>query len=118
MVGADYQAVTETAGVGITREALTMALTRYTFAAGFCDGERVLEVACGIGQGLGLLVQRAKCVLGGDYDPGLLVAARRHYDARVGLVRLDAEALPFIDHSFDVVILFEAIYYIARPERL
>jgi SAM-dependent methyltransferase len=117
MAEADYRAVTETAGVGITREALAMALTRYAFAAGFCDGKRVLEVACGIGQGLGLLGRRAARVFGGDYDARLLAGARRHYRERVGLVRLDAQALPFADRSFDVVILFEAIYYIVRPER-
>jgi hypothetical protein len=33
------------------------------------------------------------------------------------MIRLDAQAFPFAAHSFDVVILFEAIYYIARPER-
>ncbi|HLW71930.1 MAG TPA: class I SAM-dependent methyltransferase [Candidatus Binataceae bacterium] len=117
MVGADYQAVTETAGVRITREALAMALTRYVLAAGFCDGKRVLEAGCGAGQGLGILARRAACVVGGDYDPRLIAAAGRHYRERAGLVRLDAQALPFADHSFDVVILFEAIYYIARPDR-
>ncbi|MGH7836792.1 MAG: class I SAM-dependent methyltransferase [Candidatus Binataceae bacterium] len=117
MAATDYRAVTETAGVGITREALAMAATRYAFAAGYCDGKRVLEVACGVGQGLGLLAQRAARVVGCDYDAALITAAHRHYRDRISLVRLDAHALPFSDRSFDVVILFEAIYYLARPDR-
>jgi SAM-dependent methyltransferase len=32
-------------------------------------------------------------------------------------MRLDAHALPFRDRSFDVVILYEAIYYLAEPDR-
>jgi SAM-dependent methyltransferase len=113
---ADYQTVTETAGVRITREALAMALTRYSFAARFCDDKRVLEVGCGVGQGLGMLARRAARVVSGDYDSNLLRAGRRHYGARAELVRLDAQALPFTGRSFDVVILFEAIYYLAQPE--
>jgi len=31
-------------------------------------------------------------------------------------VRLDGHALPFADRSFDVVLLYEAIYYLARPD--
>jgi SAM-dependent methyltransferase len=112
----DYQAVTETPDVGVTREALAMALTRYQFAAGWCDGKRVLEAAGGVGQGLGLLKRRAARVIGGDYSTSLITTARRHYGARIDLVRFDAQALPFGARTFDVVILYEAIYYLARPE--
>lgn len=116
MVG-DYTTVTEVPGIGATREQMSMLYTRYKTAAAFCEGKNVLEVACGSGQGLGYLAGKAGRVVGGDYTEGLLRVARRHYGGRVPLVRLDAHMLPFRDHRFDVVILYEAIYYLAQPDR-
>jgi SAM-dependent methyltransferase len=112
----DYSTVTESPGTHVTREGLDMAWTRYAFAAEYCDGRGVLDVACGAGQGLGHLRRRARRVVGGDYTGRLLAGARAHYGPSMGLVRLDAHALPFAPRSFDLLILFEAIYYLARPE--
>lgn len=112
----DYTAVTEVTGNRVTREALSMLYTRYHTAAAFCEGKDVLEVACGSGQGLGYLAKRARRVIGGDYTENLIRRAQRHYRARVPLLLLDAHALPFRPSSFDVVILYEAIYYLAQPE--
>jgi ubiquinone/menaquinone biosynthesis C-methylase UbiE len=114
---ADYTTVTETPGDGLRREALEMLWTRYTFAADRCRGRDVLEIACGAGQGLGLLEKTARRVVGGDYTERLLQQAHAHYDGRVSLVRLDAHWLPVGDRSFDVVILFEAVYYLEDPGR-
>jgi ubiquinone/menaquinone biosynthesis C-methylase UbiE len=108
----DYTDVTEARGDQITRQALEMMCTRYAFAARFCDGRDVLEVACGAGQGLGMLRRHARHVIGGDYTPRLLDMARAHYGSRIPLVRLDGELLPFGDASVDVVILYEALYYL------
>lgn len=113
----DFGAVTETPANRITPEALAMMYTRYAWAAGFCDDRAVLEVACGAGQGLGYLARRAKRVVGGDCTEDLLRVARRHYGGAMPLVRLDAHALPFGAASFDVVVLYEAIYYLAEPSR-
>jgi ubiquinone/menaquinone biosynthesis C-methylase UbiE len=112
----DYSHVTESPGTRVTREALDMVWTRYAFAAPYCEGRDVLEVACGAGQGLGHLRRHARLVVGGDYTGGLLSGARRHYGPSLPLVQLDAHALPFTLHRFDVLILFEAVYYLARPE--
>jgi len=112
----DYTQVTETPGSRITREALQMMYTRYAYAASLCQGRSVLEVACASGQGLGHLARMASRVVGGDCTENLLKTAHRHYRNRVPLVRLDAHFLPFRDHTFDVVVLYEAIYYLARPE--
>ncbi len=94
-----------------------MLCTRYAFAARYCAGKEVLEVACGAGQGLGYLAGKSRRVVGGDYTDDLLADARRHYGGRVPLLRLDAHALPFRGASFDVVLLYEALYYLTRPER-
>jgi SAM-dependent methyltransferase len=96
----------------VSSENLSMAVSRYAFAASLADGADVLEVGCGQGQGLGWLRRRARRVIGGDLTPGLLAGARRHYGGRVPLVGLDAGALPFRSGSFDVVLLLEAVYYL------
>jgi ubiquinone/menaquinone biosynthesis C-methylase UbiE len=89
-----------------------MLYTRYRYAASFCKGKKVLEVACGPGLGLGYLQRQGATVTGGDVAEELLCQARRHYSGRIPLVCLDAHKLPFSDGEFDVVILFEAIYYL------
>ena len=116
MVG-DYTTVTEVPGSGATREQMSMLYTRYRCAGAICEGNDVLEVACGAGQGLGYLAKKARRVVGGDYTEHLLQVARRHYGDRIPLVRLDAHALPFRARSFEVIILYEALYYLSCPER-
>ena len=112
----DYSTVTEVPGFQSSLEAASMMYTRYANAARLCEGKAVLEVACGAGQGLGYLGTRASRVVGGDYTNELLGVAYKHYDGRVPLVQLDAHMLPFQDSSFEVIILYEAIYYLQRPE--
>jgi len=112
----DYSTVTETPGTRVTSEAFKMLHSRYAYAAEFCQGKDVLEVACGAGQGLGYLARRTRHIVGGDYTHALLDLAHQHYRGRVPLVCLDAHSLPFRDQSFEVVLLFEAIYYLADPE--
>ena len=115
-MGIDYTTVTEIPGSKVTREQLARAYTRYRFASKFCEGKDVLEVACGSGLGLGYLAKSTKKVVGGDYTEHLLKLAQEHYRGKVGLLRLDAHTLPFKADTFDVVILYEAIYYLANPE--
>jgi SAM-dependent methyltransferase len=55
-------------------------------------------------------------VVGGDYTERLLHLAREHYGAVMNLVRLDAHRLPFRAGEFDVVLLYEAIYYLSNAE--
>ncbi len=113
----DYTSVTEITGYNVTREQLQRIYTRYRYASEFCKGKEVLEVACGSGQGLGYLARCANRVVGGDYDEKMLKLANNYYDGRVELQRLDAHNLPFHDNCFDVVILYEAIYYLEHPEK-
>ncbi len=108
----DYTSVTEMTGYNVTAEQIQRMYTRYMFAAEYCNGKDVLEIACGSGQGLGLLASAAKSVTGGDVDPKVLAAAKNHFGQRVTLSEMDAQALPLPDQSLDVVILYEAIYYI------
>jgi SAM-dependent methyltransferase len=78
-------------------------------------GRDVLEVGCGAGLGLGWLAGVARRAVGGDYCASNLQRAQSHYQGRVPLLRFDAAAMPFSARSFDVVVLFEALYYLPRP---
>lgn len=109
--------VTEMNGEPVSVEQLQRTCDRYHWAAGLCAGADVLEVACGAGQGLGLLASRANRVAGGDISPEVLAAARAVAGPEIELDVFGAEKLPFDDASFDRILLFEAIYYVDHPER-
>lgn len=113
---ADYTTVTEAPGDALRAEALDMLATRYAIASACARGRRVLEAGCGPGQGLGPLAATADFVVGGDYTATLLGYAQQYYRGRIPLVRLDAHQLPFATASFDLIILYEAVYYLQRPE--
>lgn len=113
----DYVALTEIAGDEVSAEQVERIARRYYWAASYSAGKDVLEAACGTGQGLGLLSSVAHSLTAGDYSEAILDVARRHYDKRVSLRRFDAQDMPFADGAFDVVILFEALYYLADVDR-
>jgi len=114
---ADFSTVTEITGYNVTSEQLQRMYTRYRFASEFCEGKDVLEVACGSGQGLGYLAKKAKRIVGGDCDEKIVRLASDYYKDTIEIRQLDAHDLPFNDKSFDVVILYEAIYYLSKPEK-
>jgi SAM-dependent methyltransferase len=113
----DYSDVTETPGLRVTAEALSMARARYQWAAAHAAGTDVLEIACGAGQGLGLLRASARRVLAGDVTTSLVRQAHRAYAGGIPLAVFDAHRLPFRNQSFDTVILFEALYYLRDVDR-
>ena len=114
---ADYSQVTELSGTRGSRAQLARMCQRYYFAGQFCEDKEVLEIACGAGQGLGYLARRARRVVGIDIDDRVLSLARSHYRSRIEIRQMDGQALGFADQSFDVVVHFEAIYYLPRPEQ-
>ncbi|RJR54278.1 MAG: class I SAM-dependent methyltransferase [Desulfobacteraceae bacterium] len=114
----DFVHVTEISGDTVSREQIERMITRYSFAKRYCTNRQVVELGCGSGQGLGYLAGAARTVIGGDYSASLLRLALNHYKGRIPLVQLDAQKLPIKDLSIDVVILFEAIYYLESPEQL
>ncbi len=97
-------------------------LARYRFAAQWAKNARVLDVACGLGYGARLLAEGgAKKVVGVDLSKNALQTAHQRY-AMLGLeFRLDdAETLATLskDEVFDLVVSFETIEHLARPEHL
>ena len=110
----DYTNITELPGGKIAK----IQLQRYKFASQFCRGKDVLEVACGSGSGLSLLAETARSVIGGDIEEGNLKHARDTYkNHHIEVMQLDAHNLEFEDNSFDVILLFEAIYYLKDPKQ-
>lgn len=113
----DYLEVTEIAGDEVSREQVGRLCRRYYWAGDFCRDRDILEVACGTGQGLGYLAGMAHSLRAGDISPVLVGRARQHYRERMDIAVMDALTLPFTDASLDVVILFEAIYYLPDAAR-
>jgi len=113
----EFSEVTELAGSGISEEQLQRMAHRYGWAASFCQQKDVVEVACGSGQGLGMLGKVSRSLEAGDYSEAILKVARDHYGSRVPLRQVDAQSLPYPDASKDVIILFEAIYYVPEAGR-
>ena len=113
----DYVSVTEIAGDEVTQEQIDRLCNRYYWAGRYCTSKNVLEVACGTGQGLGYLSGIAKSIEGGDYSSTILSIPRQQYGNQIRLIQLDAQKLPYKDYSKDVIILFEAIYYIPDAEK-
>ena len=113
----DYVSVTEIAGDEISQEQLDRLCHRYYWAGQYCKGKDVLEAACGTGPGLGYLSGITKSLMAGDYDAKILDITRNYYKDRIELRQFDAQDMPFEDNSFDVVILFEALYYLPSAEK-
>lgn len=113
----DYLSVTELAGDDVTSEQVERICHRYYWAGKYCIDKDVLEVACGTGQGIGYLAGLARSVKAGDYTAEMLDIARNHYKDRFDFLQFDAQEMPFEDQCFDVVIIFEASYYLPDAER-
>lgn len=112
---ADFLAITETPGALLNAEQIGRMALRYSLAAELAAGHRVLEVACGAGIGLGLLVDAADALTACDYSLAGLALAQRTAGARIPLAAADAHELPYARAAFDLILSFEAIYYLAQP---
>ena len=115
----DYFSITEQRSGRATREQLERLYHRYRLAATFAEEKDVLEVGCGCGFGLGYLARRANKVVGGDIDEKNIASASNYYKGRedIEILKLDAHELPFSNNSFDLVVLFESIYYLENPDK-
>lgn len=113
----DFLEVTELAGDDVSQEQVDRICHRYYWAGSYCAGKDVLEAACGTGQGLGYLAGCARSVKAGDYSEKIAQIAQSTYADRLDICCFDAQEMPFEDSSLDVVILFEAIYYLPSAEK-
>jgi SAM-dependent methyltransferase len=94
-------------------------LARIREAARLTISSRVLDVACGPGIVVEALARAAGQVVGCDITPEMLEKARERC-ASAGLTNVQcvpgrAEALPFEDASFDVVVSRSAVHHFVDP---
>lgn len=75
--------------------------------AGISAGFRVLDVGCGNGGYLSLLLEKGAFAVGSDLSRGMLSAS-----SAPTLVNSDAQAIPFRDSAFDVVLAAHMLYHV------
>jgi len=81
--------------------------------------DRVLDAACGPGTYALRFAPRVRSVIGLDYTPAMLQKARTMAAesgvANASFSRGDVTAIPFSDHSYDIVTCGFAIHHLAQP---
>lgn len=80
------------------------------------SGDRVLEVGCGAGHVLNEFADTNRT--GIDLSSTMLDRARRRLGHSVRLLRGSAEALPFANQSYDVVLCTEVLEHTRQPEQV
>ncbi len=95
-------------------------LHRYAYAATLVKDQRVLDLASGEGYGSKLLSASAASVVGIDIDDTVVRHATGKYgNSNVQFLAGSITAVPIKeDHSFDVIVCFEAIEHIEDQEKL
>lgn len=78
------------------------------------DAKRVLEVGCGTGHWLHILVEDRGQVVGIDQSLGMLRKAAEQ-EGKFTLIQGDAGSLPFRCQSFDVVYCVNALHHFNNP---
>lgn len=93
---------------------------RYTFAAPYVAGARVLDVASGEGYGAALLADHAQTVVGIDLSEQAVRHARHRYRDKANLHYLvgSCDSLPLADGCMDVVVSFETIEHIGTQREM
>lgn len=83
------------------------------------DASAILEVGCGFGRNISWVQQvspGAGIVVGADFSFSMLRQARRCLgQAAQELVQADAQRLPFMDRSFDLVFTMGLLMHVAAP---
>jgi O-antigen biosynthesis protein len=93
-------------------------ISRYTLAARFAAGKRVLDIGSGAGDGTAFLAQHAKEATGVDVAPDTVEHARQQDPLpNLQYIAASAASIPLPDASFDLITAFEVIEHIEQwPE--
>ena len=88
-------------------------LHRYSLAAEYCKGKRVLDAACGSGYGSKVLSRAARKTIGIDINKEVIDTNQEKLgNDKLCFKCASIENLPFDDNSFDVVVSFETIEHV------
>jgi len=95
-------------------------LHRYLWASTLVKGKRVLDLASGEGYGANLLARHAAYVCGVDIDEAAVRHAAENYSKpNLQFLRGSITNVPISDdHSFDMIVCFEAIEHIEEHDAL
>src|SRR6185436_16462115 len=95
-------------------------LHRYAYASTFVRGKRVLDLASGEGYGSKMMSDTAASVIGVDIDDKAVEHAQSRYgSANLQFLKGSISGVPIPgDHSFDVIVCFEAIEHIEDHDPL
>ncbi len=81
------------------------------------EGSEVLELGCGTGDVAAQLAEIGRRVVGIDFSENMVgIASNRFPEIRFEIA--DAEAIPYGDGEFDVVVSCYTAHHFARPERV
>lgn len=110
----EFSTITELPNTKVTETQLRRAHQRYMFARKYCNGGVVVELGCGGGQGLELLSEKMDRVLGCDIDDSNLELCKSTYKnhPKIEILKMDAGKLEFENENVNVIVFFEAIYYL------
>ena len=100
------------------KEAFWAHLYRYRFAKDYVKGKKVLDIACGEGYGSsGLQKAGASHVISVDVSYGVCRHAQQKF-GREGIAPIvgNAEDIPIRDGAVDVIVSFETIEHLYRPD--
>ncbi len=86
-------------------------VARYSLAARFARGRRVLDLGCGAGYGTADLARVASSAVGVDLAPEAIEYATRHFPT-TRFLQCSANGVPFPSASFDLVTAFEVIEHL------
>jgi SAM-dependent methyltransferase len=95
-------------------------LHRYAYASTLAKDKRVLDLASGEGYGSNMLAMYAESVVGIDIDESVVLHATQKYAGKnLRFLSGSITAVPIADdHSFDMIVCFEAIEHIEDQEQL
>lgn len=100
-------------------ETLRLHLERYAFAARYARG-RVLDMACGVGYGSALLMERVPAIegiVGVDLSADAIAMANQRYaHPRIAFVQADAKR--FRCEPVDTIVSLETIEHVPGPDEL
>jgi len=96
-------------------------LARYRFARGYVAGQRVLDIACGVGYGTSLLAEAgAVPAVGIEIDAASIAYAERRYGKTPNVRFVQASASRLVEVApgpYDVCVSFETIEHLEDPEQ-
>lgn len=120
-IKARQKATWESGDFGQVAKLITSVAEQFMARIELRPGMKVLDAACGTGN-LAVIAARRGCVTSGlDIASNLIVQAReraRQESLEIEFTEGDAEAMPYADASFDVVVSMYGVMFAPRPERV